>query len=115
MPSLNKMNQVNGKKAMPHAGNLLKKVLNEKRISNAALARAINIHPVGLGRYLKQPTLHAALLWKIGLVLNYNFFELLSNEFPVKEAGISGKEAQLQQEINDLKKEVELYKKVLKL
>ena len=96
---------------MPHVGNMLAQLIKQKHISKAELARKLNIHPGGINQYIKQSTLHAALLWKIGEILEYNFFDVLSAAFPLQTT--SQQELDLQQQIIDLKKENELYKNLL--
>jgi plasmid maintenance system antidote protein VapI len=113
MSQLTKMNQLNGQKPMPHAGKLLQQVMQMRGIRNAELARRLDIHPIGITQYLKQNTLHAALLWKLGLVLDYNFFVALSNEFPI--AAPSAHELQLQQQVINLQMEIDIYQKVLQI
>ena len=110
MPQLRKMYTNNGK-PMPHVGNMLAQLIKQKHISKAELARKLNIHAGGINQYIKQSTLHAALLWKIGEILQYNFFDVLSKEFPVSTT--SALEHDLQQQVTDLKKENELYQKIL--
>ena len=107
MPHLHKM-QVTG---MPHLGNLLAQVMKQRMITVTELARKMNLATSGINQYTKQPTLHAALLWKLGEVLNYNFFAVLAREFPLDN--VSDRELELQQQLTDVKKENELYQKIL--
>ena len=110
MPQLRKMYDHTGK-PMPHLGNMLAQLIKQKRISKAELARKLNINGTGINQYIKQSTLHAALLWKIGQILEYDFFAALSKEFPISST--TELEQTLQHQINDLKKENELYKTIL--
>jgi plasmid maintenance system antidote protein VapI len=116
MPSLTKM-QNSMSKSAPHIGQMVARVIADRNISKSQLARWLQIHPSGIDRYLKQSTLHVALLWKLGEVLQYNFFAALMQEFPI--AHVSEKDVQekqqLQQQIIDLQKENELYQKVLRI
>ena len=107
MPHLHKM-QVTG---MPHLGNLLAQVMKQRMITVTELARKMNLATSGINQYTKQPTLHAALLWKLGEVLNYNFFAVLARDFPLDN--VSDRELELQQQLTDVKKENELYQKIL--
>lgn len=116
MPSLTKMQNSMGKTA-PHIGQMVARVIVDRNITKSQLARWLQIHPSGIDRYLKQSTLHVALLWKLGEVLQYNFFAALTQEFPiayVSEKDVQEKQ-QLQQQIADLQKENELYQKVLRI
>jgi len=113
MGTLTKMSHVNSEQKMPHAGKLLQKVLQDKGISKAELARRLDIHAIGVTHYVKQHTLHAALLWKIGLVINHNFLADLSAAFPIET--LSNKEVQLQQQVVDLEKKLAVYQEILKI
>ncbi len=108
MPRFNKM-QTNT--PMPHMGNLLKQVMKLRMITVTELARKMDLATSGINQYCKLPSLHAALLWKLGEILEYDFFAALSREFPLQAP--SEKEKELQQQIADLKKENEIYQKIL--
>lgn len=107
MPHLHKM-QVTG---MPHMGNLLKQVMKQRMLTVTEMAGKMNLATSGINQYCKLPSLHAALLWKLGEVLDYNFFAVLARDFPVNN--VSDKERELQQQLTDLKKENEIYQKIL--
>ena len=107
MPQLHKM-QISG---MPHTGKLLADVMKQRAVTKTELGRRMNLAVSGINQYTKQTSLHAALLWKLGEVLNYNFFAVLAREFPVND--VSDKERDLQQQLTDVKKENELYQKIL--
>jgi plasmid maintenance system antidote protein VapI len=110
MPQLRKMYAFTGK-PMPHLGKMLEQKLTEKRISKAELARQLNVNGGSINQYIGQSTLHAALLWKIGQILEFDFFAALSAEFPKNVA--AELEISLQQQLTDLKKENDLYQKIL--
>jgi hypothetical protein len=110
MPQLRKM-YITAGKPLPHVGGKLKQLLKEKRLSNAWLSRQLNVNPGAPNQYIRQQSMHAALMWKLGQVLDFDFFAWLSGEFPLQKT--SQQEKDLQQQINDLKKENEIYQKVL--
>jgi plasmid maintenance system antidote protein VapI len=110
MPRFNKM-QSNTDSPMPHIGTMLVQVMKLRMITKTELARKMDIASSGINQYCKQATLHAALLWKLGQVLDFDFFAWLSKEFPLQTT--SQQEQELQQQIIDLKKENELYKNLL--
>jgi plasmid maintenance system antidote protein VapI len=110
MPRFNKM-LANVSKPIPHNGQLLAQVMNQRMMTVPKLARKMGIAPNGIRQYCKLPSLHAALLWKLGEILQYNFFAVLSTAFPLQSP--SEKELELQQQLTDLKKENELYKNLL--
>jgi len=110
MSRFNKMHSNTGT-PMPHTGNILKQVMKLRMITVTLLAHKMDLATSGINQYCKQPSLHAAILWKLGEILEYDFFAALSREFPLQAP--SEKEKELQQQINDLKKENELYQKIL--
>ena len=111
MPDLSKMNQISGT-PMPHIGELVQQVMKQQHYSGAALARQLQVSTTAIIHALRRPSLHAALLWKIGQALNYNFFATLATEFPVA-TGPSSLEQSLLQELEALRQENEVYKKVV--
>jgi hypothetical protein len=122
MPSLQKMQQVVGK-PMPHAGQMVRRVMDKQLVNQAELSRRMQVSQTTLTRMLRQPTLHAALLWKLGLVLQYNFFEPLALDFPIAPqptAAALEQTQQLQQQITALQQQLaeaqlenRVYQKVL--
>jgi len=110
MPQLRKMYTTAGK-PLPHVGAKLKQLLKEKRLTNTWLCKQLNVNGTAANQYIRQQSMHAALMWKLGQVLDFDFFAWLSGEFPLQK--ISQQELDLQQQITDLKKENELYQKIL--
>jgi len=70
MPHLHKMQA--SATPMPHAGNLLAQVMKQRMITKTEMAQKMGVASSGINQYCKQNTLHAALLWKLGEVLDYN-------------------------------------------
>ena len=99
----------------PHMGKMLSNAMLEKQVHNARLADMLKIAPIGVTRYLKQPSLHGAILWKAGLGLKYNFFSKLSEQFPHKDANDSYETemAAKDQRIRELEKELTIYKDIV--
>lgn len=110
----------------PHMGHLLGKRIREKKIVRAALARKIGVADTGVTRYLAQPSLQMAIIWKVGLAMGHNFFAELSDAFPVQvpdealaatqqaaDALIKAQLAEKDQRIADLEKELAIYKGIV--
>ena len=110
MPQLRKMYTTSGK-PLPHVGAKLAQLLKEKRLTKAWLCRRLNVNGTAANQYIRQQSMHAALMWKLGQVLEFDFFAWLSKEFPMESS--TPLEQDLQQQIVDLKKENELYKNLL--
>lgn len=113
MPQLRKMYSTAGK-PMPHVGKMLEQVLTEKRLTKAWLCRQLQVNGGAAKQYIRQQSLHAALLWKIGQLLDFDFFAALSAEFPKKKEALpENKNQELQQQFAELKKENELFRSLL--
>lgn len=85
-------------------------LLKEKRLSKAWLCRQLRVNSGAANQYIRQQSLHAALLWKLGQILEFDFFTWLSKEFPLQTTSQLGQDLQ---QIIVLKKENELYQKIL--
>jgi transcriptional regulator with XRE-family HTH domain len=111
MPSFSKMLQTDGK-PLPHVGKMVQQLLTDRHITPTEMARRMGISDTSFMRSLQQPTLQAAVLWKLGQLLNHNFFVPLAQEHPVPVPP-TDKQKELEQQVADLQKENQLYQKVL--
>lgn len=110
MPNLKKMRQTSGV-PMPHNGEMVKKVMKAQRLTLSQMARLMDVTPSGIREYLAQPTLHAALLWKLGQVLQHNFMYQLSAAFPIQTP--TPLEQELQQQLAAKEAEIATLQKIL--
>lgn len=111
--------QKEGDGKMPHLGNMVKRKLKEKRVRTAEVARKMGVKQQSMSGYLQNESFQFRILWDIGMALEYNFFADLMAHLPKKvlDSAKSGfQETILAQaeEIKDLKKEIEIYKGILK-
>lgn len=102
----------------PHIGQLVKRVMWEKKITQAEVARRMTISPSSLAKYFRQPSLQFGILWNLGIAIGYDFLTELTDYYPPSlllngEAKISKELIEKQQKIADLEKEIEIYKAVL--
>jgi hypothetical protein len=102
----------------PHMGEIVKKVMSDNKIVAVSVAESIGVPYSGVARYKQQHTLQGRILWKLGLVMEHNFFADLSALFPIKAA--SAEELALtkiiqekDQRITDLEKELAIYKEIV--
>lgn len=110
MPNLKKMRQTTGE-PMPHNGEMIKQVMKQRRLTLSQMARLMDVTPSGIREYLAQPTLHAALLWKLGQVLEHNFLAQLSAAFHIQVP--TALELELQQQLVAKQAEMETLQKIL--
>jgi len=102
----------------PHIGMLVKRIMEEKKISQAELARRMQLTPTSIVNYFKQSSLQFGILWNIGIALEHDFLTELTNYYPADITFNSN--SKLVEELNnktnqikDLEKEIEIYKKAL--
>jgi hypothetical protein len=103
----------------PHIGQLIEQQTRASRRSNAEIAKKIGVSPIGFARYFDQESIQFRILWKISLALKYNFLAHLMDYFPDEvlqnSQSNSQKTIEVQAtEIADLKKEILIYREILK-
>src|SRR5688572_19643298 len=96
-----------------NTGRLLREFLQKNRISNAGLGRDINRNGYSITKYVESDSIQTGILIEICHATKHNFFQDIANEVPsdftvnrepkFKEIGVI---AQLQEEINRLKQEM---------
>ena len=93
----------------PHLGEMVKNVMQEKRISQAEVARKLGVGSSTVAHYLRQPSLHFGTLWKLCIALQYDFLADFQRLYP---ATMPSNE---QQKIKELEKEIAIYKAALRI
>lgn len=113
----------------PHTGSILKTFLGRKRVPKALLAQKLGYNTTCVYAYFKRPTMQVALLWKLSILLDHNFFkdiaallpaDLSTNVLPdtTKDGLLAAKDEQiviLQKENERLVMERDILKEVLKI
>jgi hypothetical protein len=106
----------------PHMGELVEKVMYDKGATNLGVGKSMGRAHTSVARYKLEPSLQGRILWKLGLVLQHNFFADLSAQFPIQVTSPEHvqevaalneviKEKDLQ--IRDLEKELAIYKEIV--
>lgn len=67
---------------IPNTGEILSNYIAKKRISQAALARALGIKPTSVINYKKGNSIQTKQLWKISRLLKHNFFMDIAQMLP---------------------------------
>lgn len=103
---------------MPHLGSFIYDTLQEKGKNQAFIVNKIGKGATSVSAMMNKQSLQVDVLWNIGKALNYDFFDYLSgcfNKKPGEEMLTKQQEIDvLQQQILDLKKEIIIYKDLLK-
>ena len=102
----------------PHIGNMIHQFLKQNGISNAALARKLNISSSNIKIYLEKNTLQFSTLWNISIALDYDFLGEIMNNYPdeirLNPNGMLLKELnENKSEVTDLQKEIKIYRSAL--
>lgn len=108
---LKKKYQNQGEFTYPHLGRLIAEKMAEHNVSKAELARRLGVGPSTVHSYTKLQSVQFGILWKIGIAINHNFFTDLMPFLPKYMSG-SIQNAN-SQEVESLKQEVEIYKKLV--
>src|SRR5258706_6887324 len=82
-----------------HIGEIIKRVMLEKNLSQEKLGKLINKNKQNVGNIFKRKSIDTDLLLKLSEALHYNFFEQYYTEEPLK--------SMRSEEIEALKKSVE--------
>ncbi|GAA5092968.1 hypothetical protein GCM10023210_22690 [Chryseobacterium ginsengisoli] len=113
-----KKKQKKNMSSFPHIGEWVKKIIADKKLTQAEVARKMQITPTSLANYFKQPSLQFRILWDLGLALEYDFLTELINYYPPSFALNENSEIvrelkEKTQLLLDLQKEMEIYKAAL--
>ena len=110
--------KINTENQLPHMGTFIKNKIDEQKISYAEVCRRMNITQPTINGYFIQDTLQTRILWKLSHAISYNLFTDLIRLLP-EELQNSNKTSfqetilTQQKEIEDLKKEIAIYKEIL--
>ena len=69
-------------KNSPHIGEMLSARIKARRISKAAVSRAMNRAPETILRFTQRPSLQTEILWQLCTVMKHNFFADLAAQLP---------------------------------
>ena len=73
-----------------HIGKRIKEVLEQRQKPVTWLAKEINCERTNVYNIFARKDINTALLAKIGIILEYNFFKEFSDEFSKTEKGRKG-------------------------
>lgn len=103
-----------------HIGNLIAWIIQEKKLKKVDIAQQLNIAPTTLAQYFKQSSIQVGILWRLGQAMNYNLLADVADRFPIdfetkKEAALQQILSEKEEELNILKTELNLLKKIYKI
>ncbi len=103
-----------------HLGNLIAWIIQEKHIKKKDVAQHLNVLPTTLNQYFKQPSVQVGILWRLSQALNYNLLLDVGQRLDIPfetnaEKALKENLEQTQKELEHLKIELNLLKKIHKI
>ena len=103
----------------PALGNFVRYYLHQNKVEMKTVSDGLGVHYNTVNKYLKNTSFQFTILWRISKIVNYNFLmdlgEWLGIPFETKaEKALKEQIELLQKENQDLKKENELLRELLK-
>ena len=96
---------------MPHNGSRLKRYLRDADKKSTVVSKQMGYSAPLLMRLFDTPSIRTHIWWQLGIILDRNLFAEFAEIFPVKYK--SEREQQLEDELKDVKKELEIYRRIL--
>ena len=88
-----------------HIGSIIKKVLEEKKISPSELASRLSVHPGSISRIFNYRDMHSSALVKISQATGHDFFKYFSQDIRVERPEAEKKMEEMRKETDQLRKE----------
>ena len=106
---------IQGANPYPHIGSLIRKKLKELNISNTEAARRLGVNNTNMNQYFKNPSLQFGIIWKLSMAVNYDFLSDIMAHYPKSfPAKVSEEMVEMKKTIENLERELEIYKNLLK-
>jgi transcriptional regulator with XRE-family HTH domain len=103
---------MNENKNMPHNGQLLKRIMDERRFTQSQLAHQLGTQNVTIFRLLEKESITSQYFWRVSKAMDINLLSVLAQLHPVNTP--TAKEVELEKQVLDLQKEVAIYKELLR-
>ncbi|MEK6615493.1 MAG: helix-turn-helix transcriptional regulator [Bacteroidota bacterium] len=86
-------------------GSIIKKVIEDKKISSTELASRLGVHPGSISRIFNYRHMHSSLLQKLSQALGHDFFKYFSQDIRVERSEAEKQMEQIRKEMDQLRKE----------
>lgn len=102
----------------PHIGALVRKAMVNKGVSQAELAKRMQVTSSSMAQYLRNSSLQFGILWNLGIALEHDFLSELVNYYPStislnEKSKLVAELKEKTEKITDLEKEIKIYKSAL--
>lgn len=94
---------------------MLQTRIKKRRVSKAAISRALNRKPETFHRFTKRASLQTEILWQICTVMKHNFFSDLAAQLPIEFTNNAPIDTSKDKEIERLSDENKLLRAQLEL
>ena len=85
-------------------GNIIRKVIEDKKVSSTELASRLGVHPGSISRIFNYRHMHSSLLQKLSQALGHDFFKYFSQDIRVEKS-------ETEKQLDEIKKEMDLLRK----
>ena len=86
-------------------GNVIRKVMEDKKVSSSELASRLGVHPGSISRIFNYKHMHSSLLAKLSQALGHDFFKYFSQDIRVERSEVDKQMEQTRKEMDALRKE----------
>lgn len=86
-------------------GSVIKKVMEEKKVSSTELASRLGVHPGSISRIFNYRHMHSSLLQKLSQALGHDFFKYFTQDIRVERPEADKQLDEMRKEIEALRKE----------
>lgn len=97
-----------------HIGKQIKTIFDKSNLTMVEFAKQIGTTRENAYAIFKRESIDLQMLMKIGAILNYNFFDWLSNQISIAQ-GLSEKETKCQEQVKILHRENLLLQDIIRL
>lgn len=86
-------------------GSVIKKVMEEKKVSSTELASRLGVHPGSISRIFNYRHMHSSLLQKLSQALGHDFFKYFTQDIRVERPEADKQLDEMRKEVEQLRKE----------
>ena len=87
-----------------HIGEIVRRVIREKKVAVQPITVAIGISEGGMSRIYKSPSLQSSMLQKLSVALKYDFFEIYTKDLNLPKEEIKKEEVVVVNVVSDSEK-----------
>jgi len=86
-------------------GSVIKKVMEDKKVSSTELASRLGVHPGSISRIFNYRHMHSSLLQKLSQALGHDFFKYFTQDIRVERPEADKQLDEMRKEMEQLRKE----------